>query len=90
VSEDRLRAATERLELTRAFGEQVRGHRKAANLSVKGLAKRCHVPPTTISDLELGRGGEPRLSLILSLCAGLAIGHDTLLGDLPAPKERRT
>ena len=66
-------AAAERLELKRAFGQRVRGHRRAANLTVGGLAKRCRLSESTISKIELGRGGDPSLAIILILCEAFAI-----------------
>jgi DNA-binding XRE family transcriptional regulator len=89
AAERRLRASTERLALIRAFGEQLRARRQAADLSVSALAARCRVSPSTISKLELGRGGEPGLLAILILCDGLAISSDMLLGEIPPPQERR-
>jgi transcriptional regulator with XRE-family HTH domain len=89
TSEQRLRASTERLALIRAFGEQLRARRQAADLSTGALAERCRVSVSTISKLELGRGGEPGLTMILIVCDGLAISTDMLLGELPTPQERR-
>ncbi|MBA3808223.1 MAG: helix-turn-helix domain-containing protein [Solirubrobacterales bacterium] len=89
AAERRLRASTERLALIRAFGQQLRARRRAAHLSVSALAARCRVSPSTISKLEAGRGGEPGLVAILIVCDGLAISSDMLLGELPAPQERR-
>jgi transcriptional regulator with XRE-family HTH domain len=77
------------MELLRAFGEKVRDHRKAAGLSIRGLATRCRLSSSTISKTELATRGEPSLSLILVLRAGLAISPDVLLGDLPIPPRRR-
>jgi hypothetical protein len=47
------------------------------------------VSVSTISKLELGRGGEPGLTMILIVCDGLAISTDMLLGELPPPQARR-
>jgi transcriptional regulator with XRE-family HTH domain len=87
-AEDRLRAATERMELTRAFGERVRDLRRAAGLSATQLADNCRLSPSTISKVELARG-EPRLSLILTLCQGLGLSPNSLLSGLPVPQARR-
>jgi transcriptional regulator with XRE-family HTH domain len=89
TSAQRLRASTERLALIRAFGEQLRARRQAAGLSAGALAEGCRVSVSTISKLELGRGGEPGLTMILIVCDGLAISTDMLLGELPTPQERR-
>jgi transcriptional regulator with XRE-family HTH domain len=77
------------LALIRAFGEHLRARRQAAGLSTGALAERCRVSVSTISKLELGRGGEPGLTMILIVCDGLAISTDMLLGELPTPQERR-
>ncbi|MBA3808916.1 MAG: helix-turn-helix domain-containing protein [Solirubrobacterales bacterium] len=90
MSEAHLTAAAERLKLKRAFGAQVRARREAANLTSSGLARRCRLSESTISKLELGRGGDPSLSIILILCEAFSIQPNTLLDGLPAPKERRT
>jgi transcriptional regulator with XRE-family HTH domain len=90
VSEARLNVATERLRLIDAFGEKLREHRKAAHLSETRLAERARLSVSTISKTELGRGGEPSLSLILILCEALAISPNALLNELPTPHARRT
>jgi transcriptional regulator with XRE-family HTH domain len=89
TSESRLRVASERVALMRAFGEKLRELRVARGLSPRELAGRCRISPSTISKTELGRG-EPRLSLILILCDGLDVSPDALMGDLPASRERIT
>jgi transcriptional regulator with XRE-family HTH domain len=90
MSEAHLTAAAERLELKRAFGAKVRARREAANLTSSGLARRCRLSESTISKLELGRGGDPSLSIILILCEVFAVQPNTLLDGLHAPKARRT
>jgi DNA-binding CsgD family transcriptional regulator len=69
--------------VARAFGERVRSLRIAADLSEGELATRCGVPRPTIVETEAG-GGEPRLSLILTLCEGLGVSPDGLMGELVA------
>lgn len=71
-AEQPLRASTERLPLTRACGEQLRARRQAVGLSTGALADRCRVSVSTISKLELGRGGEPGLRMILIVYDGIA------------------
>jgi len=75
--------------LTRLFGERMRELRLAAGLSPSRLASRCGVSAETIRKAELGHLAEPGLVLILSVCNGLRVKPDSLLGELPAPKERR-
>jgi DNA-binding CsgD family transcriptional regulator len=79
----RLLRADRRTTVTRAFGERVRGLRIAADLSKGELAVRCGVPRPTIIETEAG-SYEPRLSLILTLCDGLGVSPDGLMGDLVA------
>jgi DNA-binding CsgD family transcriptional regulator/DNA-binding XRE family transcriptional regulator len=67
--------------VTRAFGERIRDLRIEAGLSEGDLAARCGVARSTIKKTELGRG-EPRLSLILTLCDGLGVSPGVLMGDL--------
>jgi transcriptional regulator with XRE-family HTH domain len=88
AGEGRLRAASERMMLTRAFGEKLGHLRVAAGMSRWQLARRGRISPSTLSKTERGVS-EPRLSLILILCDGLDISPDTLIGELPTPQERR-
>jgi transcriptional regulator with XRE-family HTH domain len=74
--------------LTREFGQTLRQLRLAAGLTPTRLAQRCRVTPATIGKAESGLS-EPRLSLILILCDGLGVTPDTLIGELPVPRERR-
>jgi ribosome-binding protein aMBF1 (putative translation factor) len=87
-SDRRLRVASERMMLMRAFGLTLRQQRLAAGLTPGRLARKCRVSPAMIGKAESGLT-EPRLSLILILCDGFAITPDTLIGELPIPKERR-
>lgn len=85
--ETRLRSATERIKLRRAFGERLRELRLAEGFSPSQLDRECRLVPGTIADAEHGRGGEPGLLLILAVCHALDVGADALLGVLPAPRE---
>ncbi len=87
-SDRRLRAVSERMMLTHAFGQTLRQRRLAAGLTPSRLAQKCRVSPATISEAE-SEIAEPGLSLILILCDGLGITPDTLIGELPTPQERR-
>jgi ribosome-binding protein aMBF1 (putative translation factor) len=69
-SEDRLRAASERAALLKAFGARLRTLRIASGLSPGELAEKCRLSRSTISKAELGQY-ELRLSLIVILCDGL-------------------
>ncbi|MBA3808528.1 MAG: helix-turn-helix transcriptional regulator [Solirubrobacterales bacterium] len=83
MAEARFDAAAERLELKRAFGAKVRERRTAANLTSSGLARRCRLSESTVSKIELGRGGDPSLQIILILCEAFSISPDTLLDGCP-------
>lgn len=86
--ERRLRAATERLAITRAFAKNLTRLRTQAGLTPTQLAERCHLPPAIINNTETGRT-EPRLLPILTPCHALDITPNQLIGQLPAPHERR-
>jgi transcriptional regulator with XRE-family HTH domain len=88
-AESRLRAASERMLLMRAFGERLRQLRLAAGLTRSQLARKCRISQSTLSRAELGRS-EPSLSQILILGDALQVTPDALIGGLPVPQERRT
>jgi transcriptional regulator with XRE-family HTH domain len=77
------------MALMRGFGGKLQLLRLAAGLTADGLAEACRLPGQTISSAEAGRV-EPALRLILILCDGLGISPDELIGELPAPEERRS
>jgi transcriptional regulator with XRE-family HTH domain len=89
MSDARSKGAAERLALKRAFGEKVRAHRKASNLTAMELAHRCQLSESTISKIETGRGSDPPLSLVLILCETFAVSPCTMLAGLHAPRGRR-
>src|SRR5579872_4602002 len=73
-----------------AFGVAARDRREAANLSVARFAQRRRLPTkSTITKVELGRGGDPCLSLILIFLRGLRDHAQRLPSGFPAPRERR-
>jgi DNA-binding XRE family transcriptional regulator len=86
-AEARLRAASERLALTRAFGAKLRSMSKTAGLSTRELAERCGIAPYTLTKIELGKR-EPSLSYILFICEGLNVTANELLDGLPTPQTR--
>jgi transcriptional regulator with XRE-family HTH domain len=87
-AESRLRAASERMMLTRAFGVALRDLRLAAGLTRARLAGKCRISSSTLRKIEVGHG-EPSLLMILILCDGLGVNPDALIGGLPVPQERR-
>jgi transcriptional regulator with XRE-family HTH domain len=86
-SEDRLRAARDRLTLLEAFGARLRALRMACGLSPRRLAEKCRLSTSTIRKAERGRY-EPRLCVLVILCDGLGRSPSELLGDLPVPQRR--
>jgi transcriptional regulator with XRE-family HTH domain len=86
--ESRLREASERTVLVRAFGERLRALRVAAGLSPSDLADRCRLSASTISKAERGPN-EVSLRMILILCDGLNVKPDALIDNLPTPETRR-
>jgi len=84
----RLQTASERIALIQAFAVRLVSLRQRAGLSSSELAERSRVSPAVIAKAERARA-EPRLSLILALCEGLAISPTELLKGLHAPGKHR-
>jgi transcriptional regulator with XRE-family HTH domain len=84
----RLRTATERMALARAFGVRLRELRLAAGMPPSRLARKCRLSPATVKSAEHGHG-QLTLWLILVLCDGLGVTPDELIGSLPVPREHR-
>jgi transcriptional regulator with XRE-family HTH domain len=84
-----LLTAREREALVLAFGSRLRHARvTGVGLSEDELATRCGIAKATVTRTELGRR-EPGLCLILSLCRGLGVSPDALMGGL-LPGHHRT
>jgi transcriptional regulator with XRE-family HTH domain len=82
-----------RPEQPTAFGVNLRRLRKDADLSQADLAVRSGLGKPTISYLETGRSGSPRMETVAALAYGLECDPSTLLGREPpgklAPKRKR-
>jgi transcriptional regulator with XRE-family HTH domain len=83
----RLAAATERMNLIRAFGERVRELREQQGLSHEELAQRCRLGQSVLSALELGHG-DPGLLTSLIVAQGLGMTASELLLGTEPPRER--
>lgn len=59
---------------TRSFGELLRDHRRAAELTQEELAERAGLSRRTISDLERGLYLRPHLDTVRLLARALALG----------------
>ncbi|MBN2015946.1 helix-turn-helix transcriptional regulator [Candidatus Dojkabacteria bacterium] len=58
----------------------IRNERKRQNLSRNQLAKKAHISPYTLVDLELGRGSnDVKLSTLLKISEGLEVSLPSLL-----------
>lgn len=82
----RLAAATDRMILRRAFGAGLRELRRTARVMPWRLHQKCRVALGTIKEAELGRGGEPGLTLILAICNAVNVTTDDLRGALPSTR----
>jgi len=51
------------------FGETLKICRQERGLSVREACRQIGVSPTTITNLEGGKTGDPRASMILKFCA---------------------
>lgn len=60
------------------FGQRLRTMRKQADLTQETLAKKCGIPQSHLSKLEL-RSGYPDVSTLLKLAKGLGVTVGELL-----------
>lgn len=68
------------MEVARRFGENLRRHRKAADVSQEELALRCSLHRTEIGLLERGER-TPRIDTLIKTASGLGIRIDCTLLD---------
>jgi transcriptional regulator with XRE-family HTH domain len=59
-----------------AFGEVLRGHRRAARLTLEQLAEASGVSTRTLSDMERGRSRGPQHRTVTALADALALQED--------------
>ena len=66
------------LPITRplGFGEVLRGHRRAARLTLEQLAEVSGVSARTVSDMERGRSKGPQRRTVIALADALALEED--------------
>jgi predicted ATPase/transcriptional regulator with XRE-family HTH domain len=77
-------------EQTGTFGELLRRHRRAAELTQEDLAERAGISPRSISELERGGSHVPRRDTVALLAQALALSADerTHLEGTLAPRRR--
>ncbi|HSS05181.1 MAG TPA: helix-turn-helix transcriptional regulator [Solirubrobacterales bacterium] len=68
------------MEVARRFGENLRRHRKAADISQEGLGLLCSLHRTEIGLLERGER-TPRIDTLIKIASGLGIRIDCALLD---------
>lgn len=68
------------MEVARRFGENLRRHRKAADISQEELGVRCSLHRTEIGLLERG-ARVPRIDTLIKIASGLGIRIDCALLD---------
>lgn len=68
------------MEVARRFGENLRRHRKAADISQEELGLRCSLHRTEIGLLERG-ARVPRIDTLIKIASGLGIRIDCALLD---------
>ena len=81
--EERLRAASRRLELTRSFGKRLEALRIQAGLQRGEIAERGRFSPTILPKTERGEF-DVKLSQIVAIAEGLGVAPGDLLAHLPA------
>jgi transcriptional regulator with XRE-family HTH domain len=68
------------MEVARRFGENLRRHRKVADISQEELGLRCSLHRTEIGLLERG-ARVPRIDTLIKIASGLGIRIDCALLD---------
>lgn len=68
------------MEVARRFGENLRRHRKVADISQEELGVRCSLHRTEIGLLERG-ARVPRIDTLIKIASGLGIRIDCALLD---------
>lgn len=61
------------------FGQDVRRRRKAAGLSLEGLAERAKLSASNIGSIEAGQR-DPSLSSVLAIASGLGVAASDFVG----------
>ena len=68
------------------FGEVLRGHRRAARLTLEQLADVSGVSARTLSDMERGRSKGPQQRTVTALADALALDQGARQELLEAPR----
>jgi len=62
------------------MGQRLRAAREAAKMSLRELARRVHLSPSFISQVELGRAA-PSVGTLYAMTSELGLSLDSLMGD---------
>ncbi|MGZ4334693.1 MAG: helix-turn-helix domain-containing protein [Gaiellaceae bacterium] len=82
------------LELREDVGRRIRAHREETNLSLRELARRLGISPSSMSQIETGKS-RPSVSTLYAVIDELGLAVDALFGPIgparvPAKPETRT
>lgn len=69
------------MEISKAFGQVLRKHRKAANLSQEQLALQCELDRTYIGLLERAQR-QPSITTIFEICKVLDLQPNVLIKEM--------
>jgi transcriptional regulator with XRE-family HTH domain len=68
------------------LGQRLRAAREAAKMSLRELARRVHLSPSFISQVELGRA-TPSVGTLYAIVTELGLSLDTLMAEQAAPTD---
>jgi len=69
----------------KTLGEQIRQVRLQYGMSQRELARRSHITPQAMNDLEQGRTKDPGFRLVYRIAHTLGISLDTFVLPHPPP-----
>lgn len=68
------------------MGQRLRAARKAAKMSLREMARRVHLSPSFISQVELGRAA-PSVGTLYAMVTELGLSLDSLMAEDAAPRD---
>ncbi|MFD6065340.1 helix-turn-helix domain-containing protein [Rhodococcus wratislaviensis] len=68
------------------LGQRLRAAREAANMSLREMARRVHLSPSFISQVELGRA-TPSVGTLYAIVTELGLSLDTLMAEHAGPTD---
>ncbi|EHY91137.1 helix-turn-helix domain-containing protein [Saccharomonospora azurea] len=71
------------------LGQRLRAAREAANISLREMARRVHLSPSFISQVELGRA-TPSVGTLYAIVTQLGLSLDSLMAEHAAPSDLET